>query len=339
MNSFDFDFVNNYNSYIIGTILFRSDIFDNKIESVFNQKLNDNIINSFKLLGNVVYELNKTKIIIDNIEILDNIKNWFYTKDLNYPNYVEFINNNENCIGFIKAFFEFYGNISKELYTSYVYISHKNIILINAIKDKINIPFEIINGENLYTIKYDNVNCIDFLGVLYNNIDNNMYDDLYYKKYLSIVNNIDNDELPILKIYKSSDNAILPSKNRNSDAGYDLTIINKVKKNNSKTTLYDTGIKLDIPNGYYIEVFPRSSISKSGYMLANSVGIIDQGYRGNIFIALTKIDENTPDLELPFKCCQMILKKQVYSIIKELNEDLSITDRNNGGFGSTNNQK
>ena len=35
----------------------------------------------------------------------------------------------------------------------------------------------------------------------------------------------------------------------------------------------------------------------------------------------------------------MILKKQVYSIIKELNEDLSITDRNNGGFGSTNNQK
>lgn len=74
-------------------------------------------------------------------------------------------------------------------------------------------------------------------------------------------------------------------------------------------------------------------------MLANSVGIIDQGYRGNIFIALTKIDENTPDLELPFKCCQMILKKQVYSIIKELNEDLSITDRNNGGFGSTNNQK
>jgi dUTPase len=71
-------------------------------------------------------------------------------------------------------------------------------------------------------------------------------------------------------------------------------------------------------------------------MLANSVGIIDQGYRGNLYIALTKIDDSVKDLELPYKCCQMILKKQVYSIIEESKNDFSITDRNNGGFGSTN---
>ena len=143
-------------------------------------------------------------------------------------------------------------------------------------------------------------------------------------------------KLPILKAYKTSEKAVLPSKNRNSDAGYDLTIISKVKNNSDKTVLYDTGIKLDIPNGYYVEIFPRSSISKSGYMLANSVGIIDQGYRGNLYIALTKIDDSVKDLELPFKCCQMILKKQVYSDIEEVFEDLTLTDRNHGGYGSTN---
>jgi dUTPase len=54
-------------------------------------------------------------------------------------------------------------------------------------------------------------------------------------------------------------------------------------------------------------------------MLANNVGIIDQGYRGNLYIALTKINDETPDLtdltdwRLPWKCCQMIVKKQIYS--------------------------
>ena len=335
-----FDKVNNTNSYIIGSILLRSNIIDNKIEAIYNEKPNDNIIDCCKLFANVVFEFNKTKIIIDETStIIDDIKRHFYTDDLNYPNYVKFIQENENSYGFIKALFEYNGNISKKLYNSYLYISHRNENLINAIYLKMNIPCDIINGFNLYTIKYDDVNCIDFLGLLYTNKNDNlinMYDTIYYKKYLSIVNNIEINDLPILKVYKSDDNAILPSKNRASDAGYDLTIIKKAIQNTNKTILYDTGIKLDIPNGYYVEVFPRSSISKSGYMLANSVGIIDQGYRGNILIALTKIDDSVKDLILPFKCCQMILKKQVYSIIEESKNDFSITDRNNGGFGSTN---
>jgi dUTPase len=42
------------------------------------------------------------------------------------------------------------------------------------------------------------------------------------------------------------------------------------------------------------------------------------------------------DLKLPFKCCQMILKKQNYCILEETKEDLNKTTRNEGGFGSTN---
>jgi dUTP pyrophosphatase len=103
--------------------------------------------------------------------------------------------------------------------------------------------------------------------------------------------------------------------------------------------LYDTGIKLDIPNGYYVEIVPRSSISRSGYMLANNVGIIDQGYRGNLYVALRKVNKDCEDLALPWKCCQIIVKKQVYSRLKLTTEAGAKTNRGDGGFGSTDKKK
>ena len=129
----------------------------------------------------------------------------------------------------------------------------------------------------------------------------------------------------------------MPSKTRYSDAGYDLTIIREYKVLTSNTTLYDTGIQLEIPNGYYVEIVPRSSISRSGYILANSVGIIDQGYRGNLYIALTKINTESPELTLPWKCCQMIVKKQTYSrlVTGDAGKEIEASSRGTGAFGST----
>ena len=78
-------------------------------------------------------------------------------------------------------------------------------------------------------------------------------------------------------------------------------------------------------------------------MLANSVGIIDQGYTGNLYVALRKINKDCADLVMPYKCCQIIMKKQIYP--KIVIEDLvstgadsrsdSATSRGSGGFGST----
>jgi len=138
-----------------------------------------------------------------------------------------------------------------------------------------------------------------------------------------------------LKVFKDVEQAVIPSKSSYSDAGFDITIIKEHKRLNSDTVLYDTGIKLDIPNGYYVEIVPRSSISRSGYMLANNVGIIDQGYRGNIFIALRKINKECDDLVMPWKCCQMIIKKQLYCNLVISSTEAAISNRGNGGFGST----
>ena len=94
--------------------------------------------------------------------------------------------------------------------------------------------------------------------------------------------------------------------------------------------------EIEIEEGYYTEIVPRSSISKSGYMLANSIGIIDNNYRGNLMIALTKICDYTPEIELPFKCCQLIIRKQISANLFEVkSNDFTETERNEGGFGST----
>jgi dUTP pyrophosphatase len=133
----------------------------------------------------------------------------------------------------------------------------------------------------------------------------------------------------------NDDRAVVPTKANPSDMGFDLTAISVYKKINDKTTLYDTGIAIAPPVGYYTEIYPRSSISKSGYMLANSIGLIDESYRGNLLIALTKIDETMPDLSLPFVLCQLVLKRGEYGTMVKVDK-LDDTSRGSGGFGSTN---
>jgi dUTP pyrophosphatase len=92
-----------------------------------------------------------------------------------------------------------------------------------------------------------------------------------------------------------------------------------------------------VNQGLYAEIVPRSSLSKSGYMLANSIGIIDCSYKGNLYIALTKIDNTMPDLTLPFRCCQLIFREQIHVDLEEVTSFEEQTSRGSGGFGSTGN--
>jgi len=332
-----FSILNNENTYILGLIYENiitnnTDHLDIKINNLGKRNLI--IIEEFKKITNYLeINNNNCRIVIKNKIILDEIKNIFKIENLNNKiDLYEFIKtyNIENILGFILVFFEERGNIIFDNDYCNLYIEEiddNNLELINLIRHKINIP----SLRHKEKIVYSNVNCIDILGKFYNNCK--FYNKQLYDKYIEIINY--NNKIPKIKVYKAYNDAIIPSKSRNSDAGYDLTIIKKVKDLTNVTSLYDTGIKLEIPNGYYVEVFPRSSLSKSGYMLANSVGIIDQGYTGNILIALTRTNGIIEEIKLPFKCCQMILKKQEYVILEEIKGELSETDRADGGFGST----
>lgn len=339
MNEYNFSNITSNNSYILGLLLinYHTRLENNVYHFLFKNKLlNINIIELFEKIGHITYDTKTINLYITSEDIINNINN-LLVNDLSkvisqdYLNIIE--NNIDNSIGFIRALFEHYGFISY-FNNSYSFISHEDKKLLEIIKDTINIPSLIEKCDNLYILKYFDVNNIDFLGKLYTNIENNYYDEYFYNNFTNLLNCT--TSIPVIKVLKTCEYAIIPSKTRMSDAGYDLTIISIYKNFSTKTKLYDTGIKLDIPNGYYVEIVPRSSISKSGYILSNNIGIIDQGYKGNLYVALTKIDDEMPDLTLPFKCCQLLIKKQIYANFIETNKLLEDSNRNIGGFGSTN---
>jgi len=138
----------------------------------------------------------------------------------------------------------------------------------------------------------------------------------------------------IIECVLRHEDAILPSRAHKSDVGYDLTAIRKHKILENGVILYDTGVGVTPPPGYYIEIVSRSSISKTGYMLANGMGIVDPSYTGNLYLALVKVVHGAQEIPLPFTKCQFILRRVYSSQIMEV-DCLHPTERGAGGFGST----
>ena len=198
---------------------------------------------------------------------------------------------------------------------------------------------DIINEEQDHFLLYKNYNALDFLSSIYDNSDARYRNEELYKSYLQWLFSASTptvfQEVPTCSFIKADPDAVIPFKNRVSDVGLDLTAIKKTKDINSVTIMVDTGIIVAPPLGYFSKIYPRSSLVKSGYMLANSVGIIDGTYRDTLKICLVKVDENAPEITYPFKCCQLIFEKQVFMNMEEVTS-LDETTRNLGAFGSTN---
>lgn len=136
---------------------------------------------------------------------------------------------------------------------------------------------------------------------------------------------------------KINDKVIVPKMPDAGDAGVDIYATH-IHKTNSDVTFLGTGLRAtcDDPD-YYIEMYPRSSISKTDTWLANSVGIIDSGYRGEIIIAMRhKTNDRSKPFTFPYKCAQLIPKKRNITGVKLVSKlPDSESDRGDGGFGST----
>lgn len=127
-------------------------------------------------------------------------------------------------------------------------------------------------------------------------------------------------------------NSILSDEHPNS--GFDLFIPNDMICTGGSVTFLNHGVKCRMKDnsGYYL--YPRSSISKTPLMMANSTGIIDSGYRGDIIGAVRNLSEEyvvEKNTRL-FQICHASLKPFIVSIVSELDQ----TTRGEGGFGSTN---
>ena len=145
-----------------------------------------------------------------------------------------------------------------------------------------------------------------------------------------------------VKIKKLHPNAKIPKYANSGDAGLDLVAISKdisVKYEEIRSiTTYGTGLSIEIPEGYVGLIFPRSSISNSVYHLANSVGVLDSSYRGEILIKMRYAwgvdDEPFTDYEIGDRIAQLIIIPYPQIELEEVDE-LSDTERGEGGFGST----
>lgn len=139
-----------------------------------------------------------------------------------------------------------------------------------------------------------------------------------------------------IKIKKLNPEAVIPSYAKSGDAAMDLTAIslNKVDQDAFGYLEYGTGLSIEIPEGYVGLIFPRSSVSNSGLILTNSVGVIDSGYRGEIKLRFKHIPD-TAFYKPGDRVGQIMIIPYPQINFQEV-EELSSTERGEGGFGSTN---
>ncbi|MBI3994116.1 MAG: dUTP diphosphatase [Candidatus Lambdaproteobacteria bacterium] len=141
----------------------------------------------------------------------------------------------------------------------------------------------------------------------------------------------------VLKVLRHEAGAVLPVKAHADDAGYDLTALS-VAALRPRVFAFDTGLSLQFPAGCYGEVLPRSSIVKTDFMLANSVGVIDPGYRGRLRVVLRYLGTGEGGTEaealVGTRIAQLIVRRleavQVVAVTV-----LEGSARGEGGFGST----
>ena len=147
-----------------------------------------------------------------------------------------------------------------------------------------------------------------------------------------------------VRIKKLNEGAKVPSYSKEGDAGLDFTAV-EISRDNVGNITYHTGLAVEIPQGYVGLLFPRSSISKKQQFLTNGVGMIDSSYRGEI-MAKFKPVMGTYDTILDLfesneyqvgdRIVQMIIIPYPQIEFEEV-EELSETERNTGGYGSTGN--
>jgi dUTP pyrophosphatase len=138
-----------------------------------------------------------------------------------------------------------------------------------------------------------------------------------------------------IRVKKLHEDAVIPEYSKPGDAGLDLTAISGVKDGYGNI-VYGTGLAIEIPDGYVGLIFPRSSNSKTDLYLTNHVGVIDSGYRGEIMFKFrprnTLLDARIH--HVGDRIGQLIVIP--YPKVKLVESDeLSDTERGDGGFGST----
>lgn len=138
-----------------------------------------------------------------------------------------------------------------------------------------------------------------------------------------------------VKIKKLHPDAVIPKYAKLGDAGMDLTATWMEFDHEKKVVAYGTGIALEIPFWHVGLIYPRSSIYKKSMVLANHVGVIDSGYRGEIIFKFRVLNDDWQDIyDVGDRIGQLIITPYPKIDFEEVQE-LTPTERGKGGYGST----
>lgn len=141
----------------------------------------------------------------------------------------------------------------------------------------------------------------------------------------------------IVRIKKLCENAVIPTKAHDTDAGFDLYCAKKEIDWDKRQIVCYTGLAFEIPVGYVGLLFPRSSVSNKPLIMSDSIGVIDAGYRGDVTAKFNIMDMRQSGMnhyQVGNKVAQIIIIPYPEIEFEEA-EELSETDRGTGGFGST----
>lgn len=134
---------------------------------------------------------------------------------------------------------------------------------------------------------------------------------------------------------KLLDENCMPIKQHGADGGFDLKAREDVSVLPRYTEFIPTGVCVEIPVGFVGLLFPRSSISKTPLRMANSVGVIDAGFTGEIKVPLYNTsDVGIRDINKYERIAQLVIVP-LADVSIEIVDELEESERGNGGFGST----
>lgn len=137
-----------------------------------------------------------------------------------------------------------------------------------------------------------------------------------------------------LIVERLSEKAILPRKAHANDLGYDLYAAESDQILPGETKIISTGIRILFPEKIGAKIFDRSSVATQ-QNLTVLAGVIDNGYRGEIKIALYNTGKFIRNINIGDRIAQMILIPIIYHDIVEGLVNVEETTRKDDGFGST----
>jgi dUTP pyrophosphatase len=140
-------------------------------------------------------------------------------------------------------------------------------------------------------------------------------------------------ELPIKKL---RENAVVPARAYDGDAGMDLSSCERVELGPGQRALVPTGLAVAIPEGYAGYVQPRSGLAaKHGISMVNTPGLIDSGYRGELLVLLLNTDRTETFVVEPGMRIAQLVVLEIPGVDPIEVDELPSSERGVRGFGSS----